>query len=679
MKDITQNSQNNLSAFVNEIADATKLIEGLKCRIGGNYTAKVIVSGTIDVGNFTVKTSETNGGSTATKETITVAGSYDISIDDTDNYIYFEGSSDLEGDVSADIILKKKIVEDDAVNAVYYPSIQYEALCENKAINADSYTSFDGYGWYELTTKDLCFNNIKLPIYKTVENIEDFTVKVAVLDSEVFWGDFQTIFEPFVVASISVKSEDISISPDKSSSIFSNDIINVETGKYLYIFSDSQDTRQGRFTGQDTTMSRHYFAYVGSSIDPYNDSWIASSGTYYQVPYELYLLSEISTPVQSDWDESSTSSLAYIKNKPTSFEPNVSLLVPDTLYAIVGNEFNIYYDAIVANGFDTGLTSPENYRVDVQCPTLQDSTNRIGVRCNRMWQITAPLLTSTYIGTHELTIRLYSSDNTEIESKTVNLIVSAATPLATTKNIVCIGDSLTDWGGTVTALGDNFVSLGGTQPTFWGTKSNLTYNTEGHSGWTFGSFLNSSSPFYNPNTYDIDFTYYRDTTLSMGGEKFDIVGIQLGTNDCIGNINDMSASVTNAKTLVDEIIRDADTYDTKIIIQLTTPDANTLSGWQLYGDQSDIGLKESYQENMWNLRELLLAEFTKVEYLNKVFIGQASLGIDRFYGYPYEERQSASRIVIDEIYHTNCVHPNSSGYGQLGDGHFLQVLNLLNN
>ena len=84
-----------------------------------------------------------------------------------------------------------------------------------------------------------------------------------------------------------------------------------------------------------------------------------------------------------------------------------------------------------------------------------------------------------------------------------------------------------------------------------------------------------------------------------------------------------------------------------------------------------------YWHNLWSLRELLYTEFTKEEWNGKVYLGQAPLGVDRYYGYPYVEEDSSSRIKIKEIFHNNSVHPNTQGYQQLGDGYYLQIKSLL--
>lgn len=440
-----------------------------------------------------------------------------------------------------------------------------------------------------------------------------------------------------------------------------------------------------------------------------------------------------------------------------------SLCCPDRYYAIVGKEFNIYYDSVI-QGLDNGLLSPFGIYVNIECPDLQNGANIIGVRKDRMWQIKGNLLTDFYVGDHNMWISAWDDFGNLIDRKKVTLTVTANSQLSDVKRILCIGDSLTNNGPIVATCGQHFKDLGGTQPIFIGQRTTSGYKHEGYPGYTFGSFVSSTAgytyrifdipagtsvsindkyetngtqyvikdirtegldnalrlrcerssgtneptetgtltkisgasssalsieysayeaesgnPFWDFDTGADNFTKYREK-MGIGNNKFDIVVIMLGTNDCIGNIkSSMQGSVDTAITLVNKIFEDAGNYPTKVIVQMTPPDANSISSWQVYEDSSGYvsGKKMGYWHNLWNLRRLLYAEFTKEEWNGKVYLGQASLGVDRYYGYPYVEEDSSSRIAIKEIFHNNSVHPNTQGYQQLGDGYYLQIKSLL--
>ena len=444
-------------------------------------------------------------------------------------------------------------------------------------------------------------------------------------------------------------------------------------------------------------------------------------------------------------------------------EETNKLCCPDKFYAVVGEEFNLYYDSVI-KAMDNGLNSPFGIYIDVQCPDLQNASNKIGVRRERIWQIEKGKLTSDYIGEHTLQITAYNSQGDQIDQKQATIVVTDADPLSSQKYILCIGDSLTNNGPIVKTCAEHFNEIGGTQPIFIGQRTTSGYKHEGYPGYGFGSFVastagytyrifdvpedtnvsvedkystngttftvkdirtegldnklrlrcerssgtneptptgtltkvsgkessaqtieysayeaESGNPFWDDETGADNFTKYREK-MDMGDAKFDIVVIMLGTNNCVGGIKaSMQDSVDNAITLINAILADAGSYPTKIILQMTPPDANTISSWQVYTDRlNNSGTKIGYWTNLWNLRRLLYEEFTKDEWVNKVFLGQAALGLDRYYEFPYTELNSSERIsTVKELYHTNSVHPNVPGYQQLGDGYYLQMKALI--
>lgn len=438
---------------------------------------------------------------------------------------------------------------------------------------------------------------------------------------------------------------------------------------------------------------------------------------------------------------------------------NTKIIAPKEFWAVQGFDLNIYYDTIV-KAKDNGLYSPENYYIDVSCPVLHDKGfHDFSVRRDRMWQLYGSQngRTANIVGDYDLYIKLYDAKYNFIDSQISTLHILAAEGLDAKKNILIIGDSITNNGSLVPTIIDDFNDVGGVLPTLIGTRKTNDCYHEGYPGYTFQSFVSNpgfttyvfqvpilasvkvfdeylvnnvrfvvsdvrienettksvrcdgsgtppingimiwykgdtssdkeiayssvdvqfATPFFNESTGAIDIANYREER-GMGNEKFDVITIMLGCNDSLWGVHDMTSSVNYAKTLIDAFIADANGYNTKIILQLPPLDANTISSWQVYKDDASYSNKVAYQTNIWSLRQMLIDTFTTDAYMGKVFIGQASLGIDRFYGYPYDLVPSSSRISsISEIYHTNSVHPNNEGYQQYGDGYFLQILGLL--
>lgn len=452
-----------------------------------------------------------------------------------------------------------------------------------------------------------------------------------------------------------------------------------------------------------------------------------------------------------------------ISSLKSAIGSDVKIVAPSVFYAVVGNEFNVYYDTII-KGFDDGLNSPSNIYVNISCPDL-GATKGVGAMRDRYWHIDGSKLNDTHIGDHTLVIRAFNVAGKEVDAKTCVLRVVSDAGLTKATNILCIGDSLTNNGPIVATMGAGFNSIGGTQPTFIGQRTTDGYKHEGYPGYTFASFsyantgtkyyifqvpigtkvivgdkysssgnvytvgdirtetdtttslrceilsgdstpsetgtlekisgatssaetinysgyeYQSGNPFWNAQTSSVDVADYRKR-MGMGADKFDIVVIMLGVNECVGEVKNMSFAVNDAKKLITAILNDAGMYSTKVILQPTPADASTPSSWQVYHDETGYSKKIGYWSNYWSLRALLEEEFTKAEYAGKVYIGQATLGVDRYYGYGISSITPAKRVSegfssLREDYHTNSVHPSTVGYKQFGDGYFLQALGLI--
>lgn len=154
------------------------------------------------------------------------------------------------------------------------------------------------------------------------------------------------------------------------------------------------------------------------------------------------------------------------------------LVLPSKVHAIVGLEFNLYYDAIALLP-DVG-TGQLGMLFDVQCD--------IGTTTRRSFRVTP---TAAMVGNHALTIVVYDNKQNVIATKTTTLVVKDATGPTTVKRILSIGDSTTDDTGVVTQqLQSNLAALPGTTPTFIGTHGVAPYNMEARSGQTFSYYAN---------------------------------------------------------------------------------------------------------------------------------------------------------------------------------------------
>lgn len=337
-------------------------------------------------------------------------------------------------------------------------------------------------------------------------------------------------------------------------------------------------------------------------------------------------------------------------------------VVAPTFYAVKGYQKNVYQDSLIC-GLDCGLDSPSGLYINISSSISQSYSFR-----SRSLRVSP-----TTTGTYTLRLEAYNSYLNKVKDKSVNFVVSDAVGLNNNHNVIIIGDSLIAGGGIAKFTRDRFSELGGVTPTFVGSKSSTVdgeiINHEGIGGVRMGHFSGTSSPFYIGGKLDV--TAYKAANNIVG--DIDLAVFQLGVND------DILGGAGNASSLIPIINAFLeDSPNCKFIVQMTTADANTQgAGWEVYGNNNRY--KMSFTRNTWNTRKSILDVFNTTEWKGTVYIGDALVGIDRYYGYPYEITKDNKWEPVEEFHHTNSVHPNKYGNRMLADGYFFIMLHILQN
>lgn len=337
-------------------------------------------------------------------------------------------------------------------------------------------------------------------------------------------------------------------------------------------------------------------------------------------------------------------------------------IVAPTFYAVKGYQKNVYQDSLIC-GLDCGLDSPSGLYINISSSISQSYSFR-----SRSLRV-SPTITGTYT----LRLEAYNSYLNKVKDKSVNFVVSDAVGLNNNHNVIIIGDSLIAGGGIAKFTRDRFSELGGVTPTFVGSKSSNVdgeiINHEGIAGVRMGHFSGTSSPFYIGGKLDV--TAYKAANNIVG--DIDLAVFQLGVND------DILGGTGNASSLIPIINAFLeDSPNCKFIVQMTTADANTQgAGWEVYGYNNRY--KMSFTRNTWNTRKSILDTFNTTEWKGTVYIGDALVGLDRYYGYPYEITKDNKWEPVEEFHHTNSVHPNEYGNRMLADGYFFLMLHILQN
>lgn len=337
-------------------------------------------------------------------------------------------------------------------------------------------------------------------------------------------------------------------------------------------------------------------------------------------------------------------------------------IVAPTFYAVKGYQKNIYQDSLIC-GLDCGLDSPSGLYINISS----------SIRNSYSFRSRSLRVTPTITGTYTLRLEAYNSYVNKVKDKSINFVVSDAVGLNNNHNVIIIGDSLIAGGGIAKFTRDRFSELGGVTPTFVGSKSSTvdeeTINHEGIGGVKMAYFSGTSSPFYIGGKLDV--TAYKAANNIVG--DIDLAVFQLGVNDDIlGGAGDASSLIP----IINAFLKDSP--NCKFIVQMTTADANTQgAGWEVYGANNRY--KMSFTKNTWSTRKSILDTFNTTEWKGTVYIGDAVVGLDRYYGYPYEMTKDNKWEPVEEFHHTNSVHPNTYGYRMLADGYFFLMLHILQN
>lgn len=162
-------------------------------------------------------------------------------------------------------------------------------------------------------------------------------------------------------------------------------------------------------------------------------------------------------------------------------DDKIKLSLPDKFDLVVGDSFELFYKGILS------AINPYNYNIRITC----DKGNAYAKR-----YIYTPL--SGDIGTHVMTISVYDDQEVLHDSKTVNLIVKAkAANPATTKNVLCVGDSLTRGGEWVSEFCRRLTGIGGIPSGDGLTNVHFIGSVDGTSGAKFVGYGGWKYYYYN--------------------------------------------------------------------------------------------------------------------------------------------------------------------------------------
>lgn len=343
----------------------------------------------------------------------------------------------------------------------------------------------------------------------------------------------------------------------------------------------------------------------------------------------------------------------------------VRLVLPPTIYAVVGQEMNVYFDNVVL------ALNPDNYAFDVSCACGRQQADR--------WTYT-PAAEDVGVGPFQLDVR--NEQNEVIARACCTLRVTSPEGESKPVSLLAIGDSLTHASvypkrllEQCNASGPKLSLVGSFGP--GGMPGEIRH--EGYGGWTAkrfathyretarqGDYKDRGSPFLYAQTEGepkLDFARYCQDV--NGGQLPDVVTIFLGPNDVFGATDETLEGVIDEMLKhYDELIAMIHKAGPEICIAAMLPVPPAASQDAFGANYASGQTRWQYKRNQHRLVERMLAAYSQREQ-EKLYLVPTYLNLDCRRNYPMtainpEAPDQSGR-------QNNGVHPAESGYRQIGD------------
>lgn len=333
------------------------------------------------------------------------------------------------------------------------------------------------------------------------------------------------------------------------------------------------------------------------------------------------------------------------------------IIAPTMTIAVVGHEWNCYYENIIA-----GLLPSHDVSVSIS-PSLQGSVHLFSdtLRINP---------TQSDLGDKTITINVNNRQSGELLcSRTMTMKIISDTQL-TGKKVIFIGDSLTDAAIYPAEIQYNLsnggiTSIGTRTETVSFLGNTYTVSHEGRAGWASYDYTrrragwrtDKENPFWDGTKFN--FSYYMQ---QQGYSGVDVVCIGLGTN---------GLGLDVAKTSLLEMVESIRAYSDNIIIIVSlTPPPATQDGCGYNNKlQSSATLKRQQLDQIKYYLEHF--ENTQDEHLD---VSELFFHVDTHNDFDENEESVSARNPTLVKRQTNNVHPSKYGYLHFADAYFNRIL-----
>lgn len=352
-----------------------------------------------------------------------------------------------------------------------------------------------------------------------------------------------------------------------------------------------------------------------------------------------------------------------LQDLTNSNETEVKIFLAEQYNLAPDDNFQLFYRSVMQS------VNPYIYHIKL--------TGLVGHAYNRYFEWKPA--TSDNGRTYDLKIDVCDNNGKILGTASTKLVVSSANTTARSKNILCIGDSLTSSGVWVQQGTKRYAAAGGGTINLLGTVTSSTVKHEGRGGWQWLSFVNgynasTPSPFKNNSGDGISFIDY---CTNNGYTHIDELYILMSYNGVGGSYRTFtmtSEPFKSAKILIDQFHKD---FPNGKITLLGIPQPSVNGGLGAY-----YTLNQSYGDNYGQFVTVLnynkqLEDFAKMpEYSSFMRYVDIKGQFDSEYNMPTEAKKVNNQGTVTELVgNAMGIHPSTAGYMQIGDAFYRALCN----
>ena len=395
---------------------------------------------------------------------------------------------------------------------------------------------------------------------------------------------------------------------------------------------------------------------------------------------EIFLLNEALTELEKD-KKSQDSVIAALRDKLYAAESELEELsklieavgteihvqLADEYQLVVGDNFQLFYRSVVR------AVNPYGYYIKLE--------GTVGHQYNRYYEFKPE-----EIGTYTLKLSVCDSNGNVLGSDGTKLVVSTNKISASenvSKNILCIGDSLTANGVWVSQGIKKYKAAGYTNVKTIGTMnatpiSGSSVKYEGHSGWQWSTYVkggsNETSPF--KSSTDASGFSFKEYCTKNGFSGIDELYILLTWNGIGGRFKEFSFTdslFSNAKIFIDKFHQE---YPNAKVTLMSIPLPSVNAGLGAYYE-IDISYGDNYAQlcTAMNYNQFMEDWCKMNEYSSFMRYVDAMGQFDSEYNMPTEGKDVNNQNSQDELVgNAMGMHPTNNGYMQIGDVFFRALM-----